>query len=175
MEKNGVLGIWFAEAYGGDLINLCKKHSLTYFDTFYWHKTNPMPQVRKRHFLSSVETCLFFTKGKDYTFNFSNQNNMHDFIELPICMGKKRLKDKIGNTLHPTQKPLKIIEHLIKIFSNVNDKVLDLFSGTGTTNVACKKLNRKCLGIESNEEYYLASIERLNQINRTKSGVLCWI
>jgi len=175
MKENAVLGVWFAEAYSGDLINICKNRCLEYFDTFYWHKTNPMPQVRKRHFLSSVETCIFFTKGKNYTFNFSTQNKMHNSIESSICIGKERLKDETGNTLHPTQKPLKIIKHLVKIFSNIDDKVLDPFSGTGTTNVACKMLNRKCLGIENNKKYYLSSIKRLNEINRTKSGVLGWL
>ena len=177
MKKDSTMYISYAEIYSNDLIDICKKYELKYFDTFYWHKTNPMPQVRKRNFLSSVETTLIFTKGK-YTFNFLKQTEMHDFMELPIVLGKKRLKNKKGGTLHPTQKPLKLIKHFVKISSNIGDKVLDPFSGTGTTNVACKMLNRKCLGIENNEEYYLSSVKRLNQsipINRTKSGVLVWI
>ena len=89
-------------------------------------------------------------------------------------MGKERLKNKEGKILHPTQKPMKLIKHFVKISSNTNDKVLDPFSGTGTTNVACKLLNRKCLGIEINKEYYLAGIKRLNEINTTESSVLGW-
>lgn len=174
MKKNSTMYISYAEKYSNDLINICNKYGLKYFDTFYWHKTNPMPQVRKRNFLSSVETTLIFTKGI-YTFNFLKQNEMHDFMELPLCMGNERLKNKVGRTLHPTQKPLKLIKHFVKISSNIDDKVLDPFSGTGTTNVACKMLNRKCLGIEINEEYYLPSIKRLNKINRNKSGVISWL
>ncbi len=174
MNKKSTMYISYAEQFSNDLINICKSCNLTYFDTFYWHKTNPMLQVRKRNFRSTVETTLIFTKGK-YTFNFLKQQEMHDFMELPIVLGKVRLKNKEGGTLHPTQKPLKLIKHFVKISSNINDKVLDPFSGTGTTNIACKMLNRKCLGIEINEEYYLASIERLKEINNTKSGVLGWI
>ena len=174
MKKDSTMYISYAEAYSNDLINICKKYGLKYFDTFYWHKTNPMPQVRKRNFLSSVETTLIFTKG-NYTFNFLKQNEMHDFMELPLCMGKERLKNKERRTLHPTQKPLKLIKHFVKISSNVNDNVLDPFSGTGTTNVACKLLNRNGLGIEINEEYHFASVERLNKINTTKSSVLGWL
>ena len=174
MKKNSTMYVSYAEMYSNDLINICNKHGLKYFDTFYWHKTNPMPQVRKRNFLSSVETTLIFTKG-NYTFNFLKQNEMHDFMELPLCMGNERLKNKEGKTLHPTQKPLKLIKHFVKISSNIDDKVLDPFSGTGTTNVACKLLNRKCLGIEINKEYYLPSVQRLNKINATESSVLGWL
>ena len=174
MKKDSTMYISYAEIYSNDLINICNKYGLKYFDTFYWHKTNPMYQIRKRNFRSSVETTLIFNKG-NYTFNFLEQNEMHDFMELPICQGKKRLKNKEGTTLHPTQKPLKLIKHFVKISSNIDDKVLDPFSGTGTTNVACKMLNRKCLGIEINEEYYLPSVQRLKQINKTKSGVISWL
>jgi len=174
MTNNSTIYISYAEQFSNDLINICKNYDLSYFDTFYWHKTNPMLQIRKRNFRSSVETTLIFTRGK-YTFNFLEQSKMHDFMELPICLGKVRLKNKKGGTLHPTQKPLKLIKHFVRISSNIGDKVLDPFSGTGTTNVACKMLNRKCLGIEINEEYYLASIKRLNKINTTKSGVLGWL
>jgi len=174
MKKDSTMYISYAEQFSNDLINICKKYGLSYFDTFYWHKINPMLQVRKRHFRSTVETTLIFTKG-NYTFNFLKQTEMHDFMELPIVLGKRRLKNKDGGTLHPTQKPLKLIKHFVKISSNIGDMVLDPFSGTGTTNFACKMLNRKCLGIEINEEYYLASVKRLKQINRTKSGVLGWL
>ena len=54
---------------------------------------------------------------------------------------------------HPTQKPLKLMEYLLKVCSNENDIVLDCFAGSGSTLVACEKLNRKWIGIEINEEY----------------------
>jgi len=174
MNENSTIYISYAEHYSNDLIDICKNNNLAYFDTYYWHKTNPMLQVRKRNYRSTVETTLIFTKGK-YTFNFLKQKEMHDFMELPIVLGKARLKNKKGGTLHPTQKPLKLIKRFVKVSSNEGDKVLDPFSGTGTTNVACKILNRICLGIEKKEEYYLASVKRLKQINIKKSGVLSWI
>jgi len=175
LKDNGVIGIFYAEIFSNDLIEICNKYELEYFDTFYWHKINPMPQVRKRNFVSSVETCLFFVKNKRYTFNFLGQNDMHDFMELPICAGKERLKDDNNETLHPTQKPIKLIEHFIKIFTNSGEKVVDPFSGTGTTNIACKCLNRNCLGIEKNQLYHKKSIKRLNNVNISKSGVLKWL
>ena len=95
---------------------------------------------------------------------------MHNFIETSIVMSPERLKDstilKKGRhpTLHPTQKSLKVIKHLITVSSNVFDTVLDPFTGTGTTNAACKELHRFCLGIESNAKYVDAAQERLDFI-----------
>lgn len=129
------------------------------FDTFQfmvWHKTNPIPNIRKSSFLNSCEliVCLW---NKGHTWNFTKQNEMHNFIETPICMGNERLK----NPKHPTQKPVKILEHIIKIASNPNDIVCDMFMGVGSTGVACKNLDRRFLGIEYDSIYYNAAVERL--------------
>ena len=121
-----------------------------------WHKTNPIPNIRKSSFLNSCEliVCLW---NKGHTWNFTKQNEMHNFIESPICMGKERLK----NPKHPTQKPVKILEHIIKIASNPNDIVCDMFMGVGSTGAACKNLGRRFLGIEYDNIYYNAAVERL--------------
>ena len=98
------------------------------FDTFQimvWHKTNPAPKLRKTSFLNSCELiCCIWNKGHNW--NFSKQNEMHNFFESPICMGKERLN-------HPTQKPLKLLKHIITIASNEGDIVLDNFMGVGST------------------------------------------
>ena len=137
------------------------------FDTFQfmvWHKTNPIPNIRKSPFLNSCEliVCLW---NKGHTWNFSKQNEMHNFIENPICMGTERLK----NPKHPTQKPVKILEHIIKIASNENDIVLDMFMGVGSTGVACLNLNRRFIGIEIDKTYFEASVERLANKSIKKS------
>ena len=62
--------------------------------------------------------------------------------------------DKQRVSLHPTQKPLKLIEYLVKTYSNEEDVILDMFVGSGTTGVASKKLNRKFIGIELDETYF---------------------
>lgn len=64
--------------------------------------------------------------------------------------------------IHPTQKPLELIKYLVKTYSNENDIVFDGFSGSGTTAVACKKLNRKFIGCEINKDFYKKSVNRLN-------------
>ena len=76
-------------------------------------------------------------------------------------------------TLHPTQKPIALIEYLIKTYTNEGDMVLDNCMGSGTTLVACKKLNRKAIGIETEEKYCKVAIERLNKINNLNLTSTC--
>ena len=126
------------------------------FDTFQimvWHKTNPAPKLRKTSFLNSCELiCCIWNKG--HTWNFTKQNEMHNFFESPICMGKERLS-------HPTQKPLKLLRHIIKIASNENDVVLDNFMGVGSTGEASLQLGRNFVGFEVNNNYFKQAKKRL--------------
>jgi len=134
-----------------------------------WVKNNPIPQIRKTSFRSSYESSLWLINNKsdnlkDYnivikpkTFNFLEQSEMKNVWEYNI--GKK-------DTEHPTEKPLSLIERAIKIFSNKNDIVLDPFSGSGTTALACEKLERKWVGIEINEKYCEMAKKRIE--NYTK-------
>ena len=62
--------------------------------------------------------------------------------------------------LHPTQKPLSLLEYLVSTYSNENDIVLDNCMGSGTTNLACIKLNRKSIGIEKEKQYYDVAVRR---------------
>ena len=72
----------------------------------------------------------------------------------------KYKKDYDGH--HPTQKPVLLLEDLIKTFSNENDLVVDLTMGSGSTLVACKNTNRNGIGIEMNEDYFNISQNRIN-------------
>ena len=68
------------------------------------------------------------------------------------------------NGYHPTQKPVLLLEDLIKTFSNENDLVVDLTMGSGSTGVACKNTNRDFIGIEMNDEYFKISEQRINDV-----------
>ena len=63
---------------------------------------------------------------------------------------------------HPAEFPLQIPLNLVRYYSFVNDVVLDMFSGSGTTVLACVKTNRQYIGIENNINYYNISLKRLN-------------
>lgn len=153
---------------GGTLISFFSKEDVNYLGwmgkdygmrtrtIFTWHKTNPVPSFRKVNYLSACEYAWIGSKGeKAWTFNFGLQKEMHNFFETPN-------KSSYGVTKHPTEKPLSLIEHLVKIHSNDEDLVLDCFMGSGTTGVACKNLNRDFIGIELDKEYYQMAYDRIN-------------
>ena len=69
------------------------------------------------------------------------------------------------NAFHPTQKPVDLLEYLVKTYTNENDVVLDNCMGSGSTGVACKNLNRNFIGIELDEKYFNIAKERIEKIS----------
>ena len=68
---------------------------------------------------------------------------------------------------HPTQKPILMLEHLINIYSNENDTVLDSCMGGGSTAIAAINTNRNYIGFELDEGYYKASLNRIEEHKKT--------
>jgi len=68
-----------------------------------------------------------------------------------------------GTTVHPTQKPVALMEYLIKTYTNEGETVLDFTMGSGTTGVACANLNRSFIGIELDPGYFKVAEKRLQQ------------
>lgn len=66
-----------------------------------------------------------------------------------------------GKTVHPTQKPVALMEYLIKTYTNEGDRVLDFAMGSGTTGIACKNLGRRFVGIEIDKTYFEIAKERI--------------
>jgi DNA modification methylase len=73
-----------------------------------------------------------------------------------------RSKEKVK---HPTQKPIALMEYLIKTYTNENETVLDFTMGSGSTGVACKNTNRNFIGIELDDNYFNIAKKRINNIN----------
>ena len=73
-----------------------------------------------------------------------------------------RSKEK---TPHPTQKPVDLLEYLIKTYTNEGDLVLDFTMGSGSTGVACLNTNRKFIGIELDENYFNIAKDRIESIS----------
>lgn len=71
-------------------------------------------------------------------------------------------KTKLDGTIHPTQKPLALLEMLVKSYTDKGDMVLDNTMGSGTTCLAAKQLNRKFIGIEKEKKYYDVAVKRLS-------------
>lgn len=163
LKESGNLLIFSKLEYVSDIRRIYEEEGFKHHGTIIWHKTNPAPQIRKTGFLSSCEAILWSTKGFDgkkisYTFNFTTQKEMHNFIETPICMGNERTK-------HPTQKPKRVISHLVKLFSNENDIILDCFAGSGTLAEVAEELRRKSINIENDKSFFQIMVDRLKVAN----------
>jgi len=69
---------------------------------------------------------------------------------------------KLKGAIHPTQKPVELLEYLVKTYSNENETILDNTMGSGTTGIACKNLNRNFIGIELDDNYFKIAEKRIN-------------
>ena len=116
-----------------------------------FEKTNPSPMNGNSIWLSSIENIVF-GKKKGATFN-------------EHCKGAVFRFPNGSSKIHPTEKPLKLIKYLMQASSNEGDWVLDPFLGSGTTAVAAHELGRNCVGIELQEEYYLAAKKRVDDVS----------
>lgn len=134
----------------------CLDHRFDSSNFMIWHKTNPTPKIYKAGFLNSCE-MIFTCWNKRHTWNFSSQDEMHNFIESPICSSPERLK----NPKHPTQKPISILKRMIEIASNEDDIIFDPFMGVGSTGVAAMQLNRRFIGVELDPQYCQAGKLRI--------------
>ena len=99
-------------------------------------------------------------KAKTSTDHRVCENNI-DHIQKFKNYPKQILRFKSERGSHPTQKPVALMEYLIKTYTNENETVLDFTMGSGTTGVACKNINRKFIGIELNNTYFDIAQKRI--------------
>ena len=104
-------------------------------------------------------------KRGDNTKSITSQNNSK-YLKESIYTDRTKhtiLKFKRDRTnKHPTQKPVALMEYLIKTYTNENETVLDFTMGSGTTGMACKNTNRKFIGIEMDDKYFDIAENRIN-------------
>ena len=144
-DKSKVSQVWYE----------LERRGLTPRNVFYWIKSNKAPTPRC-NFKSCIEAAVVFTKGRTNQrwYGGGNQNN---YIILPFVSGREKVN-------HPTQKPVKLMAHLLQLVSTENDVVLDPFMGSGSTGVACKQLNRNFIGIELDKNYYNIAKQRISEV-----------
>jgi DNA modification methylase len=133
---------------------------------------NPVPYIKNTigNMGKQVEKHKTETQGNSTLFKNKGNNNKTGYprtllTQIPVINNLS--KDKSG--LHPTQKPIALMEYLIKTYTNENETVLDFTMGSGTTGVACKNLNRDFIGIELDKEYFEIAKKRIeNHIVQTE-------
>jgi len=141
----------------GEMAMYAEAKGMAIKDCFRWEKANPMPRNRDRRYITDFELGVWLVKrGGKWTFNRSDRNYERPKFVAGIVSGSEK-------TEHTTQKPVALMEHLIKIHTNYGDTVLDPFMGSGTTGLACNNLQRNFIGIENNKKYYLIARNRVRQ------------
>ncbi len=122
------------------------------FDLHTLVKSNPIP-AKNNHFLHDTEYIVVIKEKGSYFNNKLEVNNYKKFFITKVQI----------DTLHPAQKPLRLIEKYVKVLSERGGVVLDAFMGSGTTGVACKHLGRSFIGYELDEKYYYMAKNRILQ------------
>lgn len=164
VAKPGASGyMWCGDDYVSYINRIVERVGFQFRKVIHWHKTNPFPAIYTRKmFANSMEMMVHFSKGSPKTWNHKPVNEMHNFIESPICMGKER-------RAHKTQKPLKVCIPYIEISSNPGDLVLDPFMGSGTTAIASLMTGREFVGFEINDKYCDIITKRLEEFLTTSN------
>ena len=136
-----------------EMLNTFTSNGFHFIKSLIWNKGN---KIMGLYYMSQFEYILFFRKGKGIQINNCGTS---DILDIP----NKKTKDKDGNNIHDTEKPVKLMEILIENSSKENDIVLDPFMGSGSTGVACVNTNRNFIGVELDENYFNIAKERINK------------
>lgn len=192
VKDGGIVTLFSAGNFTIDLI-ISNRNQLKY--RLIWKKNVPtgMASAKYRPMKYYEEICVFQI-GKNYsTYNpilkprigkhkecykydhYCNSNNHiqlnkvkkryePDYVQPSDVLEFEVVPNRKGK-LHPTQKPVELLEWLIKTYTNENDLVLDNCMGSGSTGVACLNTNRNFIGIELDEKYYKIAKERIENHN----------
>lgn len=136
-----------------DMITYAKEHGYCYQELCFC-KTSPTPFTNNQ-WLCDVEYGLHIFYGLEVLGDYSTKRS---FSVLP------NLREK--GIDHPTPKNVKEVERIIKNITKQGDLVLDPFSGSGTTALACQNLERDFIAFEKNEKYWYDSVKRLNDATK---------
>lgn len=142
--------------------------------------------AKKQPLRKHEDICIFYNKqpiynpqmreGKPYnkgvrkdqlTGSYGNFNPVEvksDGLRYPTDVRYFKTAESEGKVYHPTQKPLALLEDLIKTYTNEGDLVLDNCMGSGSTGIACINTNRRFIGIELDKNYFEMTKERLDKV-----------
>ena len=121
-----------------------------------WDKGNVTPN---RYYMQGFECILMLRKGGAKTINDRGSSNI------------LRVPNIIGNKKHPSEKPVELLQIMIRNSTNEGDTVIDPFMGSGSTGVACLNTNRKFIGIELDENYFNIAEARIKQTEQQQENL----
>ncbi|AUR96531.1 DNA methylase [Vibrio phage 1.226.O._10N.261.48.E5] len=181
VKPNGAIAMTASQPFTSVLISSNLK---MFKDCLVWKKNvaSNFLNANRVHLKRHEDVCVFYSKqptynkqygkGEAYTIKRNGKDDSGD------CYGKVNKRTDTKNEgkrnpisilefnretgRHPTQKPVALMEYLIKTYTNEGETILDFTMGSGTTGVACKNLNRSFIGIELDKGYFDIAMERIN-------------
>lgn len=132
-----------------------------------WFKVNPPPNLSCRYFTHGTETIIWAGRSDatKHTFNYKamkEDNGGKQMKNLWSIMSPRKAEKEFGK--HPTQKPIKLLDRIVRASTDEGDLILDPFAGSSTTGVAAKMNGRNFIGIDQSEEYLDLSVKRLESV-----------
>jgi site-specific DNA-methyltransferase (adenine-specific) len=183
VKDNGAICLFGSEPFSSAL----RMSNIKMFKyDWYLNKNNPtgnlnankMP-MRKIEILSVFNSRIYYPQGlKPYnkinkrgkinkTMNPNRGEQFQKWTNYPVNLIE--FKREYKNRYHPTQKPVTLLEYLIKTYTLEGETVLDFTMGSGSTGVACVNLKRKFIGIEKDEKYFDIAVKRIEEIKTQES------
>lgn len=153
---------------------IATRMDLRIINSIIWAKPNAQPNITCRMFTESTEQILWICNNtnknaKNWVYHYAHMKEinggkqMRNFWEIPVTPPREKTHGK-----HPSQKPLRLMERLVLAGSNPNDRVLDCFAGSGSTLLACDRLDRRWVGIERDGAYCDIAHRRLEEERRQR-------
>jgi len=184
IKDNGCIALFASSRFTPLLINSNYKN---WKYNWYWQKKNSTAFLlaKKQPLRKIEEICIFYkkpplyipqmtsgkpNKGRLIKKSTSNYNLKPNFNSKPNITGDRYPTNVLefnydNKKYHPTQKPILLLEYIIKTYTNENETVLDNTMGSGSTGVAAKNTNRKFIGIEMDETYFNIAKKRIDEVN----------
>jgi len=166
LKPKGHLITFFDQRRISHLIDYLQEHNMLLRQHLYWLKSNPVPRARKVDFMVALEQAVWFTKGTKSGATFNYQlGQQANYIRHSI-VGHTTKAD--GERIHPTQKPIGVMQVWIKYLTNKGELVVDPFCGSAATCIAAWQCGRNFAGIESKHQYAEAARKRVRQFIRKR-------
>lgn len=179
VKDNGAIVLFCQQPFTSELI-MSNKKEFKYVFTWYKHYCRNFLNAKKQPLRTTENIAVFYKKQCTYNpeMKIGKLRNKGNGTQKGNCYGDfKRLHvrnnqyyptdilDFAGvpaiQQFHPTQKPVELLEYLIKTYTNEGDIVLDNCMGVGSTGIACTNISRRFIGIELDEEYFSIAKNRI--------------
>ena len=158
LKENGSVIVWCSHLQQFEIISKMKKYGFKKYIPLVFIKNNSAETLKvNMRIVGACEYGLQLIQNRLPAF-YNNRKMIKNWFNMKTQYFSVK-------KLHPNQKPDDLLEQFIQLYTKEGDVVIDCCAGSGSTMVACKKLNRNFIGIEINNEYFKIAESRINSIN----------